>query len=115
MLSIETIIALNEEIAARAAQEGLVPFVPGNAQQYLPRHFPNIGFHEPPGWEKTETRWFVDKTGVGYDWEPALTWRQFVISLRAYCASNPTHGFAITEEGAWQIYITAFRPVAADK
>ena len=67
MMSLETIIAINEQIAAEAAQEGLVPFVPSSADAvdyWPPFPFPNLGYLEPDGWEKTEARWFVDKTGT---------------------------------------------------
>jgi hypothetical protein len=55
----------------------------------------------------------VDKTGWGAPWEPALTWDGLKRQLQAYVAENPGHGFAITEEGQFQLYITAFRPLGA--
>ena len=56
---------------------------------------------KPRGWHKTGTHWFVDKTGHGLDWEPALTWQQFRRQLAGYILRHPARGFAITEE-AWQ-------------
>ena len=117
-MSLETIIALNEEIAAEAAKENLVPFVPHNeddVERWPPFPFPNIGYHEPAGWERTDTDWFVDKTGVGLDWEPALSVRQFKRALSAHIDENPDDGFAIVEEGPFQVVVAAFRPVAKAK
>ena len=112
MLSLKTIIALNEEIAAEAAKKRRVPFVPDGPQdcdRWPPFPFPNLGYYEPPGWEVTEQNWFIDKTGRGDEDEPALTVRRFREELRHYIAENPGHGFAITEEGEFQAVISAFR------
>jgi len=116
MMSLDVIRRVNEEIAAEAAQRGLVPFVPDSAQDvdhWPPFPLPNLGYLEPEGWLKTETSWFVDKTGGGRDYEPALTWSQFKRRMRQYISQHPGHGFAITEEGECQVYISAFMPVAA--
>jgi hypothetical protein len=72
---------------------------------------PNLGYFEPAGWEKMEKTWFIDKTGVGLESEPALTWRQFRRQLSQYVADNPSHGFGIVEEGEFQCVVAAFRPV----
>lgn len=72
---------------------------------------PNIGYLQPDGWEKTDSIWFVDKTGYGHKWEPALTVEQFKRDLWEYIAEHPGHGFAIVEEGEFQVYVGAFRPV----
>ena len=73
---------------------------------------PNIGYFVPVGWEKTDANWFVDKTGVGEPWEPALTWKQFRQRLTGYILRHPGHGFAITEEGEFQVVVSAFKKVA---
>lgn len=112
MMSLEVIIAVNEEIAAQAAADDLVPFVPHSADDvdyWPPFPFPNLGYFEPDGWEKTEQHWFVDKTGRGLPNEPALTHEQFIRELRRYIAANAGHGLAITEEGEFQVVISAFR------
>ena len=116
MMSLEVIRQVNEDIAQQAAEKGLVPYVPFNVEEvdsYPPFRFPNLGYLEPEGWEKTETSWFVDKTGGGRDYEPALTWSQFKRRMRQYISQHPGYGFAITEEGECQVYISAFMPVAA--
>ena len=115
MMSLEAIIALNEQIAAEAAEKNLIPFVPNgeaDVEQWPPFPFPNIGYLEPDGWEKTEASWFVDKTGVGLDWEPALSVRQFKAALADHIADNPCDGLAIVEEGEFPAVVAAFRPTA---
>jgi hypothetical protein len=112
MMSLEVIVAVNQEIAQQAAQDGLVPYVPFNADEVdTPFAFPNLGYHVPRGWKKTDASWFVDKTGQGYSWEPALTWEQFRRRLVGYILRHPGHGFAITEEGECQVIVSAFRRV----
>ena len=113
MMSLDAIRSVNQEIAAEAAERDLVPYVPFNADEidgWPPIPFPNLGYHEPDHWVKTDTTWFVDKSGRGYDWEPALTVEKFKNELRRYVTKHPGHGFAITEEGPFQVYISAFRP-----
>jgi hypothetical protein len=115
MMSLRAIIAVNQEIAAEAAQERLVPYVPFNLDEidfWPPIPFPNLGYFEPDGWEKTDQSWFVDKTGVGRSKEPAMTLDQFKRAIREYVRKNPGHGFAITEEGEFQATISAFRPIS---
>jgi hypothetical protein len=53
----------------------------------------------------------VDKTGHGLDLEPALTWKQFRKRLVGYILRHPQDGFAITEEGEFQVVVSAFRRV----
>ncbi|MEX1098008.1 MAG: hypothetical protein WED34_18340 [Planctomycetales bacterium] len=118
MMSLEMIVAVNEEIAAHAAARRLRPFVPRDAEEvdhWPPVPFPSIGGFEPPGWKRTATDWFVDKSGHGADWEPALSAERFATELRTYIAANPGHGFAIVEEGEFQAAVAAFRPVPAAK
>lgn len=111
MMSIETIIALNADIGRRAARRRVTPFVPKDADEANDwSRFPNIGSYQPRGWEEDRS-WFVDKTGMGLDSEPAYSWRQFRDSLADYVADNAGHAFAITEEGPFQVIVSAFRPI----
>ena len=117
MMSLEAIVAVNEEIAVRAAAERLKPFVPegpGDIAHWERLPFPNFGYFVPPCWEKTDAEWFVDKTGHGLDWEPALSASRFRAALREYAATHPLHGYAIVEEGPFQAMIGAFRPVTEE-
>ena len=68
MMSLEVIVAVNNQIARQAAREGLVPYVPVSADEATsPFAFPNIGSLKPRGWQRTGQTWFVDKTGHGRD------------------------------------------------
>ena len=114
MMSLEAIRHLNTNIAVEVAERELVPYVPADAEEvdyWPPIPFPDLGYLQPDGWERTDQTWLVDKTGHGHDWEPALTVEQFKRRVRAYVMENPGHGFAITEEGPFQVYVTAFRPM----
>ena len=112
MMSLEVLIAVNNEIAQKAAREGLVPYAPSSADEVeSPFSFPNIGTLKLRGWRKTGATWFVDKTGHGQPWEPALTWAQFRQQLAGYILRHPTHGFAVVEEGECQCVVAAFRRV----
>ena len=114
MMSLEVLRAVNAEIAQQAAREGLVPYVPASADEATTPFFcPNIGTLKPRGWRKAGASWFVDKTGHGETWEPALTWKEFRRQLAGYILRHPGHGFAITEEGEFQVVISAFRRVGA--
>jgi hypothetical protein len=111
-MSLEVIRQVNNEIARNAARQGLFPYVPVSAEEVAtPFAFPNIGYLKPRGWRKTGTSWFVDKTGQGLDWEPALTWRQFRRQLAGYLLRHPGHGFAVIEEGECQVVVSAFKRV----
>lgn len=115
MMGLETLIAVNSDIARQAARRRLKPYVPSGAAEvdrwkHPPFEIPNLGFHEPKGWEKTES-WFADKFGVGSESEPAMTHRRLREVLRSYVEENPDHGFAITEEGQFQCVVSAFKPV----
>ena len=114
MMSLEVLRAVNDEIAQQAAREGLVPYIPLSADEATTPFFcPNIGTLKPRGWRKTGHTWFVDKTGHGLDWEPALTWRQFRQRLAGYLLRHPSHGFAVVEEGEFQCVVAAFMRVGA--
>lgn len=110
MMSLEALEAVNNEIAQEAARLGLVPYVPLSADEATTPFFcPNIGTLKPRGWRKTVASWFVDKTGHGLNWEPALTWQQFRRQLAGYLLRHPTHGFAIVEEGKFQVVVSAWQ------
>lgn len=116
MMGLETLIAINNDIARQAARRGLRPYVPSGVDEVdgwrqLPfEAFPNIGYLKPKGWEKVES-WFTDKYGVGLESEPAMTHRRLREVLRDYVVENPGHGFAVTEEGPFQVVVSAFMPV----
>ena len=113
MWSLEVINYLNRQTGKTARKRGVLPAGPENVENW-PR------FHSQR-WETT-TRQVGSRLKAGsaikpdgvvtgrHD-EPALTWEQLKRQLQEYIAENPGHGFAITEEGQFQLYITAFCPV----
>lgn len=111
MMSLDVLVAVNNRIARRAARSRLVPYVPSLEEIDHGRFdFPNLGYHVPEGWQKVES-WFVDKFGVGRESEPAVTHRRLREILRGYITDNPGHGFGISEEGQFQMFVSAYRPV----
>lgn len=114
-MSLEAIIALNERIAADAAENHLAPFVPDgpeDADSWPPFPFPSLG-QVPDGWEAAE-HFLVDATGGGRTSEPALTVEQFRTCLRDHITDHPDHGYAITEEGPFQLVVSALRSTRQD-
>ena len=108
MMSLEAIRALNEKIAIEAENLSLEPYTPAGPDEtddYPPFPFPSLG-KIPEGWEETES-FFVDKTGVGRESEPALTIEQFRTLLHDHIADHPSHAYAITEEGPFQLVVSA--------
>lgn len=116
MMSLATIRAMSADIAQEAAIEDRRPFAPTKDDFVLWRaerrgvKIPNFGDYVPEGWERRdeETWWFVDKSGFGAEDEPCLTFNQFLDALEAYHEDHPGHGFAIVEEGQFQLYVAPF-------
>jgi hypothetical protein len=114
MMSLEVLRYVNNEIAREAARQGLFPYASVDLDEVAhctPFTFPNIGYLKPRGWRKTGETWFVDKTGHGQEWEPALTWAQFRRRLAGHLLRHPGHAFAVVEEGECQCVVAAFRRV----
>ena len=114
MMSLATIHRENQKVAEKAAKRGKKPYVPFNKEEVdrwnsIP--FPDLGSYVPFGWELTGDTWFVDMTGFGGDYEPALTAEQFKNELRVFIAENFGVGFAISEKGQFQCYVSAYRKV----
>jgi hypothetical protein len=118
MMSLSVIRILAREQAKRAARAKLLPLVVEGEDMpdderlatYL-RHIPNIGTYRPKGWRLAD-RLFVDKTGYGREDEPALTFGQF---LRTARRAGPGNGYAIIEEGEFQVYVGRFVPAVRRK
>ena len=110
MMSAAAINDLSRNAAIEAAREGRLPLVferedltnPKTAKRHA-RHIPNLGQHRPEGWTPIRAL-FMDKSGWGAPSEPALTFDAFLRELR------PGRGYALTEEGQFQAYITEFVP-----
>jgi len=122
MMSGATIRQFQREAAERAAERGTQPLMiwPEDVElitakvaigELLRIQIPNLGDYVPDGWEPVldddgdEVSYFVDKSGFGAPGEPALTLEAFLLQLEA------GFGYAMTEEGQLQCYVTKFRKV----
>lgn len=114
MMSLNTIRRMSREAGRKAAAEGKTPYlvdmdditawVNTLTEGSLPKlPFPNLGDHEPEGWELVDTH-FVDATGFGRVGEPALTIPSFISKI-----VSPGHGYAIRESGQFQVVIAEFK------
>lgn len=113
-MSLESIIAINNEVAATAAEEGRQPHVPAGPEEmdsYPPFPFPALDGYVPAGWEVADGSWFVSRMEEARGAEPALDVEQFRKALREYVTDHRGHGFAITEEGPFQVVVSAMRRV----
>lgn len=105
MLDVDTIRQMSKEQAKKAARAHKEPFMWGDDCTFEDlRGIPNIGDYRPKGWELVD-QYFVDKTGIGYEDEPALTTNQLLAKMK------PGMGYAIIEEGEFQIYVGEFKKV----
>lgn len=76
------------------------------------RRIPNLGSYGlsvPDGFMEIESPLFVDKTGMGRDYEPALSIEQFVRKVNSLVEEHPEVYLAIVEEGQFQVHIGVFR------
>jgi len=117
MMSLDTIRSYNREYAARAAQEGLEPFVYFDVDELHSEPgfpFPHIGDHRPEGWELVD-RHFVDASGFGADDEPALSVGQFTRLVEDRIENTPGTfvGWAIIEAGQFQVWVGEFHRPAS--
>jgi len=111
MFSTAAIKQNNRRQAEKAAQRGEEPYVPYDAseiRQMPPFPFPNIGDHRPDGWELEDTL-FCDSSGFGSSGEPALTTEQLIEKLLNRHAEPGVFGYAIIEEGQFQLHLGVFR------
>ena len=94
-----------------------VPHVPASQEEiagYPLFPFPDLEKFESTEWKKTGKKWFVDSTGCGGIGERALTVDQFKTALHQYHKANPSHGFGITGQGQFQVYVSAFAPTCCE-
>jgi len=108
MMSLNQIHELSDEAARKAKRHGLRPMVlwPTEADRLklggsMP--FPFIGNYRPKGWKLVDT-YFVDRTGLGSENEPALSRAAFRSKLKAGM------GYAVIEAGQFQVYVGEFEP-----
>ena len=123
MMDLDTIREFQAEAASIAAKAKQKPMLMetsdvGNIESL--RRLPNIGTYLPDGWERVDAStfgdngrgagtvdgvpyFFVDKTGWGSKGEPAITVTEMAALIR------PGYGYAIVEEGQFQIGIGVFK------
>lgn len=102
MISIEQIIAQGDEASVKADAKKLQPLVANSNGDEDIFKCPSFGYYRPSGWEVTN-EFFVDNSGFGSANELALTSEQFTKFIKE------GYGYAITEEGQFQLRITEFK------
>ncbi len=136
MFSGHTIRQLQNDAAQKAAEQGKQPLVIWDQDSIEDdiRHIPNLGTHEPSGWELldlTDEGWndelrlskcryyalFVDKQGLGEAGEAALTFDELIPTVGYLIQIADDQGiklgFAIVEEGQFQIHVGVFKKLAS--
>lgn len=110
MMSLATIRQLSRDAGRSAERKRKTPYHPESIEDLDTglRGMPFLGDYDPKGWTRTNTQWFVDASGFGSEGEAALTYPQFIRAAREHFATHPTAGFGITEQGQFQVYVTAF-------
>lgn len=103
-MDLQTIARLSREQGMRASKKHKKPYLfeEEDRKHFPPFPFSNIGDYRPIGWELVN-QYFVDKSGFGSDDEPALTIERLIKKLKAGM------GYAIIEEGEFQLYIGEFK------
>lgn len=110
MMSLETIRYYEKLAALRASVEELEPYTPASYQEPLTWRsvpIPNLGGYRPKGWELVGAA-FVDSSGFGAPGEPAMTVDAFKTWVHDILIYDPTAGFAIIEEGQFQVHVGYF-------
>lgn len=106
MMSLKQIVDESRKQAVKAARLHKVPFLfeEEDREAFPPFPFPNIGSYRPKEWELVD-HFMADKAGMGSNDEPALTIEQLIRRLK------PGMGYAIIEEGEFQLVIGEFKRV----
>lgn len=106
MMSLSQIRNESARQARKAAKLHKKPYLfeEEDRSTFPPFPFPNLGDYRPKGWELVE-HFMVDKSGFGADYEPALTTAQLLRRLKA------GKGYAIIEEGEFQLVLGEFTPI----
>jgi hypothetical protein len=111
MMSVDTIAYMSNQVAKKAASHGLVPYQPADAGEPLRwgKHvpIPNIGSYRPSGWQLMEDH-MVDAMGGDDAGGSAMTLSAFKSWVQDTVVKDPTAGFAIIEEGEFQVVVGYF-------
>ena len=117
MMSLNAIEQLSREAAVEASARKLEPYVPWDAEEIAKFGrdrqfpFPFLGDRIPEGWRRYKKRWFADSSGLGAEDEPAMTPFHLAAELSDFFDSHPGCGFAVSEAGQFQCYVSAYRRV----
>jgi hypothetical protein len=110
MMSLSCIRAMSADAAREAARSKREPYViydRDEIDRMTAFPFPFVGSYVPKGWKLVDT-WFCDSSGMGADYEPALSIRQLKAKLIAHAESAKQFGYALTEAGQFQIRLGIF-------
>lgn len=112
MMSLSSIRHLSDEAAKQARKSKVVPLILGDAADVdhlgAPGYrIPNLGSHVPKGWKMLD-HWMCDASGVGADWEPALTQAQLKTKIKGLISEGKLYGYAVVEQGSFQVVLGVF-------
>lgn len=110
MMSVQTIIRLERQVAVRAAFNEAEPYNPTSTLEVagwkrLP--IPNIGSYNPAGWRAVETETITKGGEESYAGKGIGSTKQWAIDI---LERDPQAGFAITSESQFLANITYFTP-----
>lgn len=118
MMSIEYIQSQSRKAARESQKAGKGPLV---IEPYMLNdldmltedlsRIPFLGDRTPKGWRKIDTL-FVDSSGFGAEYEPAMTFRQFAMTVMRNGAGK---AYSIAQAGQFQVYINVFQPTGGAK
>ena len=115
-MNLVSIRHLSNQAARKAARAKKMPYTPWGVDEIRddmpPFPFPNIGSYRPKGWKLVD-QLFCDSSGFGSPGEPALTIGQLQAKLVEHIADGHSYGYAIVEEGQFQLYIGVFEKQTA--
>ena len=113
MMSTQQIERMADDAAMEAAAKGRRPYVPFDGAEVKRGRWaakvPNLGSYRPEGFTMVDA-WLVDATGMGLPSEPALTFGQLVVRAVPLAESPLNYGFAVIEQGQFQIVLGIFVP-----
>jgi len=111
-MSLRVIKQLSDEQAERARAEQVQPFIAQRDKDPDVTRCPNFGTYVPDGWELKE-EFFVDKSG-GWSSAAELALHGCLSVEQMIDRVKKDRGYAIVEEGEFQLYIGEFVPVGDD-
>ena len=112
MMDLATIKHLSSQAARKAQRQKKSPLVlaePEDADSLGDPGYqiPNLGDYRPKGWKMIE-HWLCDKSGMGAEYEPALTIRQLKERIKDNITEGKIYGYGMIEEGQFQVVLGVF-------